>query len=203
MCSSLMDHNDSPGSTTKESAVVVIVVIVVVVLFCGASMETAPVSWASASSSWAWASSWASAMPGSTARIANAANATSAANATPASTVPTYPLSLLVLKMFPPYSEKERHFPCPKPKAGQHQSPRCPLKKGAPRVRRGSAWEFGYQPGGGNEPEALTPRDRGGVCALEDVEQREDGQKLEAEPHTRGASEGATRGRGAKGELKG
>src|SRR5918995_4331484 len=200
MCSSLMDHNESPGSTTKgvvegsgagrQAAGAPFSLVVVV--FCVASTEVVPVFWASASS-------WASAMPGSPARIANAANATSAANATPATTIPTCPLSL-VLKMFPPYSE--RHFPCPKPKAGQHQFPRCPLKEGAPLVRRELAWEFGYQPGGGNEPEALTQRDRGGVSALEDVEQREDGQKIEADPHTRGAAVGATRGRSAKGELE-
>src|ERR687893_486898 len=107
MCSSLMDHNESPGSTTKGVVEVsgagrqaAGAPFSLVVVFCVASTEVVPVSWASASS-WAWA------MPGSPARIANAANATSAANATPATTIPTSSLSLVLLKMFPPYSERD------------------------------------------------------------------------------------------------
>src|SRR5918998_4982548 len=136
MCSSLMDHNDSPGSTTKgvvplegssgadrcQEAPAGAPFSSVVVVFCVASTVAVPVS------SWASASSWAWAMPGSPARIANAANATSAAIATPASTIPTYPLSLLVLKMFPPYSERDTS---PAQNLGQDStSPRgAPYKK--------------------------------------------------------------------------
>jgi hypothetical protein len=90
-----MDHNESPGSTTKR----VVFSSVVVVMFCSASIEAAPVSRA--------LTSWDSAMPGSPARIANA---TSAASATPATDIPTSPLRL-ALKMFPPYSER---LPLPK-----------------------------------------------------------------------------------------
>src|SRR5215211_5105692 len=181
MCSSLMDHNESPGSTTKR-VVAEAPFSSSVVLFCSASTEAVgPVS--------SWASSWALAMPGSTARIDNAA---STATTTPATTIPTCPLSLVVLKMLPPYSE--RHFPCPKPKAGA-EFLRCPLKKGAPLVRRELAWQFGYQPGGRNESKDLARGDRGDVPAREGVQQRQDGQKLEAKAYTRGAAEGGARGR--------
>src|SRR5918992_5829200 len=145
MCSSLMDHNESPGSTTKgvvegsgaDRQAAVGAPFSLVVVFCVASTEAVPVS------SWASASSWAWAMPGSPARIASAANAISAAIVTSATTIPTSSLSL-VLKMFPPYSE--RHFPCPKPKAGQQNS-RGALIKRRTSSKEELAWEFGYQPG--------------------------------------------------------
>src|SRR5918999_3432857 len=159
-----MDHNESPGSTTKgvvegsgAGRQAAGAPFSLVVVFCVASTEVVPVSWASASS-WAWA------MPGSPARIANAANATSAANATPATTIPTSSLSL-VLKMFPPYSE--RHFPCPKPRAGQQNS-RGALIKRRTSSKEELAWEFGYQPGRRNELEALTRGNRRSAGPRED-----------------------------------
>src|SRR5215216_5839814 len=124
MCSSLMDHNESPGSITKR----VVEVSGAGHLAAGAHFSSSVVLFCSASteavghvSFWAAASSWASAMPGSTARIDNAA---STASTTPATTIPTCPLSLVVLKMLPPYLE--RHFPCPKPRAGQQTSRGAP-----------------------------------------------------------------------------
>jgi hypothetical protein len=56
-----------------------------------------------------------------------------------------------------------------------------PLIKRRTSSKEELAWEFGYQSGRRNEPEALTRGNRRSADPREDQEQRQDGQQIEAE----------------------